>query len=178
MSIQIEEAFFIKEAQANQLTLRDNHTNGTDVDSSPCPVMLPTTRSQRNITRGGDSKAQRSGDNGGDSSIDTPAADSVLGGSQEGSTSDGRIIPVIRERKIRWERQPREPLPPLEDVKTWVGKQLDHENLPTKYQNVPPEGELIPLSEDYPEGLLAIPNKEGQPRIIVPPAMGVIRNEY
>jgi hypothetical protein len=108
--------------KAKYLTLRDNHTNGTDVNSSSCPVMLPTTRSQRSIARGGDSKAQQSDDNGGDSSIDTPAADSVLGGSREGSTSDGRIIPAIRERKIRWERQPREPLPPLEDVKEWVTK--------------------------------------------------------
>ena len=27
------------------------------------------------------------------------------------------------------------------------------------------------MNEEYPEGLFAIPNKEGQPRIIVPPAM-------
>jgi hypothetical protein len=81
------------------------------------------------------------------------------------------MAPVIRERRIRWERQPREPLPHLEDVSEWVGKQLDHINLPKKYQSVSPEGELIPLNEDYPEGLFAIPNKEGQSRIIVPPAM-------
>ncbi len=70
------------------------------------------------------------------------------------------------------ERQPREPLPPLKDVKEWVGKQLDHDNLPKKYQSVPPEGELIPFNEDHPEGLFAIPNKEGQQRIIVPPSHG------
>ncbi len=48
----------------------------------------------------------------------------------------------------------------LDDVSEWVGKQLDHLNLPKKYQCVPPEGVLIPLTEDYPEGLFAIPNTE------------------
>jgi hypothetical protein len=37
----------------------------------------------------------------------------------------------------------------LDDVSEWVGKQLDHLNLPKKYQSVPPEGVLIPLAEDY-----------------------------
>jgi hypothetical protein len=111
--------------------------------------MLPTTRSQRKIVVGKDSGAQPSGDSEGNSGIHTPAADSVVGGSQEGPTSGSQVVPVIRGRRIRWERQPREPLPPLKDVKEWVDKQLDHENLPKKYQSVPPEGELIPLNEDY-----------------------------
>jgi hypothetical protein len=44
-------------------------------------------------------------------------------------------------------------------------------SIPKKYQSVPLERVLIPLAEDYPEGLFAIPNKEGQPRIIVPSSM-------
>jgi len=32
-----------------------------------------------------------------------------------------------------------------------------------------PEGKLITMDSSYPEGLLAVPNAEGQPRIIVPP---------
>ncbi len=153
------------------MTLGDNYTNVADTDPSPYSIMLPPTRSQRHIAGGGVSRSQRNAASGEDSSIHTPAAGSVLGESQAGPTSDDQITPVIRERRIRWERQPREPLPPLKDVREWVGKQLDHENLPKKYQSVPPEGELMPLNEDYPEGLFAIPNKKGQPRIIVPPAM-------
>ncbi len=66
----------------------------------------------------------------------TPAADSVSGESQAGPAFGDQITPVIRERRIRWERQPRQPLTPLKDVKEWVGKQRDHENLPKKYQSV------------------------------------------
>jgi hypothetical protein len=121
------------------LILGDNYTNIDNTGSSSSPVILPITRSQRNIVGRRVSRAQPNGDNGGDSSIHTPAADSVVGESQEGPTSDGQIIPVIRERRIRWERQPREPLPPLKNVKEWVGKQLDHVNLPKKCQSVPPE---------------------------------------
>ncbi len=62
-------------------------------------------------------------------------------------------------------------MPPLTDVAACVGKQLelDRTNLPKKYQDVPPEGPLlITLAEDYPKGLFAVSNKEGQPRTIVP----------
>jgi hypothetical protein len=79
---------------------------------------------------GKDSRAQPGGDTEGSSGIHTPAADSVVGEVQEGPTSGSQVVPVIRERRIRWERQPREPLPPLKDVKEWVGKQLHHENAP------------------------------------------------
>ena len=33
---------------------------------------------------------------------------------------------------------------------------------------MPPDGELMASLEGYPEGLLAIPNVDGSPRIIVP----------
>ncbi len=42
--------------------------------------------------------------------------------------------------------------------------------MPTKYLNMQPKGSLIPMDSTYPEGLLAVSNAEGQPRIIVPPA--------
>jgi hypothetical protein len=51
-----------------------------------------------------------------------------------------------------------------------VGKHLKHANMLTKYQNVQPKGRLIPMNSIYPEGLLAVPNAERQPRIIVPAA--------
>jgi hypothetical protein len=89
-----------KNNKANQLILGDNdYTNVADTDSSSCPVMLPTTRSQRNIVGEKDSRAQPNGDSGGDSSIHTPAAGLVIGESQGGPTSDSQIIPVIRERE-------------------------------------------------------------------------------
>jgi hypothetical protein len=133
-----------RSAKANQVTLDDDNVKVANTDPHPYPAMLPITRSRRNVASGGNS------------SIHTPAANSVLGESQADSTVNGRIAPVIQERRIRWKRQPREPLPHLEDVSEWVGKQLDHMDLPKKYQSVLPEGELVPLAEDYPEGLFAI----------------------
>jgi hypothetical protein len=50
----------------------------------------------------------------------------------------------------------------------WVGLQLGHENMPTKYKHEPPEGELIKNILGRPAELLGIPNHLGtQPRIIV-----------
>jgi hypothetical protein len=76
------------------------------------------------------------------------------------------ITPVVSEGRIKWNRIPREPIPQLSDINLWVGQQLRHVNMPAKYLNVQPKGNLIPMDSTYPEG----PNAEGQPRIIVPPA--------
>jgi hypothetical protein len=126
-----------KDSKASQTIIDKECTGVVTGDSQTHPVMLPITRSRRNAT------------NGQESIIDTPAADSILGEPQVESTNRGKITSVIREGRIRWERRPREPLPQLDDVSEWVGKQLDHLNLPKKYQSVPPEGVLIPLAEDY-----------------------------
>jgi hypothetical protein len=77
--------------------------------------------------------------------------------------------PTIKPGGIKWKRIPKEPIPQLSEISTWVGKQLWHENMPKKYQHMHPEGKLITMDSSYPEGLLAVPNAEGQPRIIVPP---------
>jgi hypothetical protein len=42
--------------------------------------------------------------------------------------------------------------------------------MPSKYQHMRPEGELIAMDGTYPEGLLAVPNTEGHLRIIVSPS--------
>jgi hypothetical protein len=44
-----------KNDKANQLTLDDNYANVANTGPNPCPVMLLTTRSQRNVISGGDS---------------------------------------------------------------------------------------------------------------------------
>ncbi len=146
-------------SKVNQTILEREITDVVTGDHQEHPVMLPITRSRRGTN------------NSEESNIDTPAANSILGELQGETTNSGQITSVIREGRISWERRTREPLPQLDDVSECVGKQLDHLNLPKKYQSVPPEGVLIPLAEDYPEGLFAIPNKEGQPRIIVPSSM-------
>ena len=148
-----------RRSKANQMILEQGVTEVVEADHQEQPVMLPITRSKMGAR------------NSPGSSIDTPAANSIVEAPQGETSNNGRIISVIREGRIKWERCPREPLPQLDDVSEWVGKQLDHLNLPKKYQCVPPEGVLIPLAEDYPEGLFAIPNKDGQPRIIVPSSM-------
>jgi hypothetical protein len=146
-----------RSSKAYQMILEQGVTEVVEADhQEQPPIMLLITRSKLGAS------------NSLESSIDTPAANSIVEAPQGETTDKGRVTSVIREDRIRWERRPREPLPQLDDVSEWVGKQLDHLNLPKKYQYVPPEGVLIPLAEDYPEGLFAIPNKEGQPRIIVP----------
>ena len=78
------------------------------------------------------------------------------------------VAPVHEQGTIRWTNVPRQPIPQLEDVSLWVGRQLNHKRMPKEYQNMPPEGELMASIDGYPEGLLAIPNEDGYPRIIVP----------
>jgi hypothetical protein len=40
--------------------------------------------------------------------------------------------------------------------------------MPKEYLDVPPNGKLLASIKGHPEGLLAIPNADGSPRIIVP----------
>ncbi len=117
-------------------------------------IMLPSTRSM----------AKRTKNFKGRSSGTMPNSEDQTPSGKEDS------IPVISEGRIKWKRIPREPIPQLSDINLWVGQQLRHTNMPAKYLNVQPKGDLIPMDSTYPEGLLAVPNAEGQPRIIVPPA--------
>ncbi len=117
-------------------------------------IMLPSTRSMAKRTK--HSKGRSSGT--------TP-----IGENQQALVKEDSI-PVINEGRIKWKRVPREPIPQLSDINLWVGQQLRHTNMPAKYLNVQPKGDLIPMDSTYPEGLLAVPNAEGQSRIIVPPA--------
>jgi hypothetical protein len=77
------------------MILEDNYV--TDTSPSSCPVMLPTTRSRRNIVGGKDTRAQPSGDSEGNSGIHTPAADTVVGEPQEGPTSSSQVVPSESE---------------------------------------------------------------------------------
>ncbi len=117
-------------------------------------IMLPSTRAMAKRTK--HSKGRSTGT--------TPNGEDQQAIVKEDS------IPVINEGRIKWKRVPREPVPQLSDINLWVGQQLRHTNMPNKYLNVQPKGDLIPMDSTYPEGLLAVPNAEGQPRIIVPPA--------
>jgi hypothetical protein len=80
------------------------------------------------------------------------------------------IVPLHENGTIRWTNTnvPRQPIPKLDDVSLWIRHQLNYERMPTKYQPMSLEGELIASIEGYPEGLLAIPSENGSPRIIVP----------
>ncbi len=78
------------------------------------------------------------------------------------------VAPLHENGTIRWTNVPRQPIPKLDDVSLWIGHQLNYERMPTKYQHMSPEGELLASIEGYPEGLLAIPNDNDSPRIIVP----------
>ena len=78
------------------------------------------------------------------------------------------VAPIHGNGAIKWTNVPRQPIPPLDDVSLWVGHQLNHKRMPKEYKHMPPDGELMVSLDGYPEGLLAIPNDDGSPRIIVP----------
>jgi hypothetical protein len=103
-------------------------------------------------------------------SIHTPAGNAIVSGDRHSEEQGmGSVAPLHENGTIRWTNVPRQPIPPLEDMSLWVGHQLNHKRMPKEYKHMPPEeGELMVSLEGYPEGLLAIPNEDGFPRIIVP----------
>ncbi len=141
------EAYYYGNFQDHQ----DDDMNQDDVSTHS---MLPSTRSMAKHTKNVKKRSSNA----------TPES------SHEQQSFKEDTTPVISEGRVKWKRVPREPIPQLSDVNLWVGQQLRHANMPTKYLNVQPKGSLIPMDSTYPEGLLAVPNAEGQPRIIVPPA--------
>jgi hypothetical protein len=144
-----------EEAEVHHYEDHQNHQEGDENQENIFThIMLPSTRSM----------AKRTKNNKGRSSGTIPE------GSNQQQSGKEEITPVISEDRIKWKRIPREPIPQLSDINLWVGQQLRHTNMPAKYLNVQPKGNLIPMDSTYPEGLLAVPNAEGQPRIIVPPA--------
>ena len=131
-------------------------------------IMLPATRSMAK-SKLSNNKEERSGHKRNKSKPRT-LKHSMTDKSQVIQTLGEGIQPVIHEGRIKWKRVPREPIPELSDISTWVGKQLMHKNMPRKYQHMQPKGSLIATDSSFPEGLLAVPSPEGQPRIIVPPS--------
>jgi hypothetical protein len=102
------------------------------------------------------------------SEILTPASETIISGNRHTEDHGASTIEPINDNgTIRWTSVPRQPIPWLKDVSTWVGPQLIYKRMPVKYQHMPPEGELITSIDGYPEGILATSNKEGSPRIIV-----------
>ncbi len=103
-----------------------------------------------------------------DTTITTPAANSIISGDRTTSEHEKRTITQeLENHKIRWKNVPKQPIPALlSDVSLWAGHQ--HKRMPKEYRNLPPDGKPISSIKGHPEGLLAIPNEDGSPRIIVP----------
>jgi hypothetical protein len=79
------------------------------------------------------------------------------------------VVPALERGKISWKRAPRQALPVLAPIESWIGLQLEHDKMPARYMHEPPDGELIKNIPGRPAELLGIPNHIGtQPRIIVP----------
>ncbi len=92
-------------------------------------------------------------------SIQTPAAEATVSGDRHSEKHGiSSVAPVHENGTIKWSNVPRQPIPKLDDVCLWIGHQLNYERMPTKYQRMSPEGELIVSLEGHPEGLLAIPD--------------------
>ncbi len=103
------------------------------------------------------------------SGISTSAGRAIVSGDRHSEEQGiSAVTPVHENGKITWTNVPRQPIPKLDDVDLWIGRQLNHEKLPAKYLYEAPEGELVTSIEGYPEGLLAIPGENGSLRIIVP----------
>ena len=68
------------------------------------------------------------------SNISTPAAESIILGQrhiERNSTSS--VSPQSTNGRIKWTNTPRQPIPQLEDIKQWIGHQLNHQRMPDKY---------------------------------------------
>ena len=131
---------------------------------------FPITRSKRRLqNKDNDETAEPIRSEREDYSIHTPSSGTILSGDRHTEVNGSSSVePILERRKISWVNVPRQPIPQLEDVSLWIGHQLHHKRMPKEYQHLHPEGELIASLDGYPEGLLAIPNKDGFPRIIVP----------
>jgi hypothetical protein len=145
----------------------ERSSRGIKSELESSEIMLPATRSMAK-SKPSDNKAEHAG-NKRYKSRGRSTKESESGKSEVIRTLGENIQPVIHEGRIKWKRVPREPIPELSDINTWVGKQLMHENMPRKYQHMQPKGSLIATDSSFPEGLLAVPSTEGQPRIIVSP---------
>ncbi len=76
----------LRNSKANQRILEDKHANVSDAISGSRSIMLPITRSQRNIDNGKNAREQPGGEAEGNPGIRTSAADSVVGEVREGPT--------------------------------------------------------------------------------------------
>ncbi len=76
-----------------------------------------------------------------DTTITTPAANSITSGERHTSEHETRTItPEWENHKIKWKNVPRQPIPQLNDISQWIGHQLNHQRMPKEYKNVPPDG--------------------------------------
>ncbi len=127
--------------EADQLHAESFHATSLNTEKSQAVltnVLLPATRAMNKRAKSTEKRVSNSS-----------ADDSSIEGIPFG---DRR--PIITDSTLKWKRIPREPIPRISDFKLWVGKQLMHKNMPTKYQHMHPEGELIAMDSTYPEGLL------------------------
>ena len=139
-----------------------------DVEQEDPEIMesFPITRSKRKTNNHRDKELPTRSEY---DAIHTPAGEKIVSGDRHSEEQGmSSVAPVHEHGTIRWTNVPREPIPQLDDVNLWVGHQLNHKRMPKEYQSMPPEGELMASIEGYPDGLLAIPNEDGHPRIIVP----------
>ncbi len=113
---------------------------------------LVATRSRKKAAETADEQSE---------AILTPAHGAIT---SSRSTSDKQmVVPTLERGKLSWKRSPREPLPILAPMELWVGLQLGHEKMPTKYKHEPPEGELI-------KNILGRPAVRGLVRCLVAPS--------
>ena len=135
-----------------------------DNDEPECPEIMesfPITRSKRIINQDKDSPERNESE-----AINTPAGNTIVSGDRHSDEQGmSSVAPVHEHGTIKWTNVPRQPIPQLDDINLWVGHQLNHKRMPKEYQHMPPEGELVASLDGYPEGLLAVPNEGGYPRI-------------
>jgi hypothetical protein len=102
-------------------------------------------------------------------SVSTPSVNAIISGERHTDEHEiGTITPVLENHRIKWKIIPKQPISELLDVSQWIGHQLNYKRMPKEYMDVTPVGKLLASLEGHPEGLLAIPNTDGSPRIIVP----------
>jgi hypothetical protein len=76
--------------------------------------------------------------------IQTPAGEAIVSGERHSEQHGiSFVAPMHEHGTTKWTNVPRQPIPKLDDVSLWIGHQLNYERMPTRYQHMAPEGELI-----------------------------------
>jgi hypothetical protein len=90
--------------------------------------LMVNTRSRKRTANDGDQQAEP---------VLTPAHGTIT--RSRSTAGKQMVVPALERGRISWKRAPRQALPVLAPIESWVGLQLDHDKMPAKYMHEPPD---------------------------------------